>query len=183
MIVLGIDPGLTRLGFGVVRSSGSRDVSMLNVGVFNSSANAPIEQRIGSLANEITELLRSYKPDAIAIERVFAQSNLRSVMGVAQISGVVLNLAFQSGIPITFYTPSAVKKAVTGSGRADKAQVGFMVAKILKLSEVPRPADASDSLAIAICHAWHGEESIANSLTEAQQKWLAAVAKAKAAKG
>ena len=184
MIILGIDPGLTRLGFGVIRSEGARGVGFEAVGIFNSKPEDSVDVRIGSLAQRIELLIDTHKPDKIAIERVFAQSNLRSVMGVAQISGVVMALAFERNIPIAFHTPSEVKLAVTGSGRAEKAQVGFMVAKILKLSEVPKPADAADALAIAICSAWNLENiPTGNPQTAAQKTWLSAVAKSKQSKG
>ena len=185
MIILGIDPGLTRLGYGFVEKLESRNVALVEVGVLTSDAKSLVEARIGKLAAELEELIATRKPQAIAIERLFAQSNLRSVMGVAQISGVVLLLAHRHRIPITFYTPTQVKLAVTGSGRADKAQVGFMVAKILKLKEIPKPADAADSLAIAICHAWNEVATVGAGVqaTEAQKKWLAALAKAKQSKG
>ena len=185
MKILGIDPGLTRFGYGLIEKSGPRQVSFLDVGVLRTDADSVIEARIGALANGLEELLNRYAPEAIAIERVFAQANLRSVMGTAQISGVVLNLAFQRGIPIAFHTPTEVKAAVTGSGRADKAQVGFMVAKILNLDEIPKPADAADSLAIAICHAWKSgiQVNIDSQQTVAQKQWHTAVAKANQRKG
>lgn len=185
MKILGIDPGLTRCGFGLIEKTGPRQVSFLDVGVLRTDAEVAIEVRIGSLARAIEELIVRHAPGAIAIERVFAQANLRSVMGTAQISGVVLNLAFQHGIPIAFHTPTEVKAAVTGSGRADKAQVGFMVAKILNLNEIPKPADAADSLAIAICHAWKSgiQVTTGSQQTVAQKQWLTAVAKANQRKG
>ena len=112
----------------------------------------------------------------IALERVFAQANLRSVMGVAQISGVVLYLASKHGIPIEMHTPSEVKSAVTGSGRAAKPQIGIAVSKILGLNEIPKPADSADALAIAICNAWKSPSpaSSSGSPTKAQQQWLSA---------
>jgi crossover junction endodeoxyribonuclease RuvC len=123
----------------------------------------------------------SHKPQVIAIERVFSQQNVSTVMGTAQISGAVLMLAHKHNVPVVMYTPTQVKAAVTGTGRAAKDQVGYMVAKILGLDEVPKPADAADSLAIAICHAWRSpaaSESV--NLTKAQKAWLAAERAAKA---
>lgn len=172
--ILGIDPGLTRCGIGIVDLSASRKVSLVEVDVYRSSADQDLAKRIGSIADRIEALIEHYRPDAIALERVFAQDNLKSVMSVAQISGVVLHLAHRYQIPIAFHTPTEVKAAVTGSGRAEKAQVGNMVARILGLSEVPKPADAADALAIAITHGWRsaGASQSANSaMTKAQEAW------------
>jgi crossover junction endodeoxyribonuclease RuvC len=184
-VILGIDPGLTRLGYGLISQSDVRNVTFVSVGVFRTDSTSSIEQRVGKLSVDLETLIDENKPDSIAIERVFAQANLKSVMGVAQISGVVLAMAYRKGIPIAFHTPSEVKASVTGSGRADKSQVGFMVAKILNLPEVPKPADAADSLAIAICHAWNSSTSNldANPSTPAQKAWHDAVAKAKRTNG
>lgn len=172
--VLGIDPGLTRCGAGVIELGQSRKVTLVKVDTFQTSASIDLSERIGVIGASIEQLILETKPQAIAIERVFSQQNLRSVMGVAQISGVVLLLAHQHGIPVFMHTPSEVKAAVTGSGRANKIQVGNMVAKILGLSEVPKPADAADSLAIAICHAWKsagGTAPLSNEMTPAQKAW------------
>ena len=175
--VLGIDPGLTRCGVGIIDLGASRKVSLVYVDTFKTEATSELAERIGNLAEKIENLILSHRPAAIALERVFAQQNLRSVMGVAQISGVVLMLAHKHSVPIFLHTPSEVKAAVTGSGRANKSQVGTMVAKILGLSEVPKPADAADSLAIAICHAWRsagGTDQNSESLTPAQKAWHSA---------
>ncbi|MFM6980797.1 MAG: crossover junction endodeoxyribonuclease RuvC [Micrococcales bacterium] len=185
--ILGIDPGLTRCGIGVVDLATSRKVTLVEVDVFRSDPGVELVARVGSIGDRIEAAIEHFKPDAIAIERVFAQSNLRSVMGVAQISGVVLHLAHRYKIPLAFHTPTEVKAAVTGSGRADKAQVGYMVAKILGLDSVPKPADAADALAIAITHGWRsaGATGIeASNLTKAQQAWhTAAQAAAKKREG
>ena len=137
--------------------------------------------RIGYIAQRIKRILEESRPDAIALERVFAQANLKTVMGTAQISGTVLYLAFEFGIPVYTYTPTQVKAAVTGSGRAQKPQVGSMVAKVLGLEEVPKPADAADALAIAISHAWSGATAAESSglQTPAQKAWAAAESAAK----
>ena len=181
--ILGIDPGLTRCGVGVIDLGASRKVSLVEVDVFRSDPGLALEARIGLIGEDLEQLIERVRPDSIALERVYADVNVRSVMGTAQISGVALFLANKHGNPIYLHTPTEVKAAVTGSGRAAKAQVGNMVAKILGLSEVPRPADAADSLAIAICHAWRGSgAALPNSeaLTDAQQKWHAAVRAASA---
>lgn len=183
--ILGIDPGLTRCGVGVIELSAGRKVSLVSVDVFRTEPATALDARIGSIGDRIEQLILSSKPQVIALERVYADVNVRSVMGTAQISGVVLLLANRHGIPIAMHTPTEVKAAVTGSGRANKEQVGKMVAKILGLADVPKPADAADSLAIAICHAWRGAGATAalasggtkgsgGSLTAAQRAWHAA---------
>ncbi|MEY2916104.1 MAG: hypothetical protein RLZ69_659 [Actinomycetota bacterium] len=172
--ILGIDPGLTRCGVGVIDLAPGRRVNLVSVDVYRSEPTEELSNRIGSLALRIESLIQDSKPDVIALERVYADVNVRSVMGTAQISGVVLMLAHKYGLPIALHTPTEVKAAVTGSGRADKKQVGTMVAKILGLAEVPKPADAADSLAIAICHAWRGAAAStgsSGSLTAAQEAW------------
>lgn len=155
MRVIGIDPGLTRLGVGVVSSEGSRKLTFEHVEVLTSPAGGELPQRLHQLGTSLERLFDGERPDAIAIERVFAQQNLPSVMGVAQISGVVMYLAQARGIPVAMYTPNEVKAAVTGYGAADKAQVTNMVTRLLGLAAPPRPADAADALALAIVHAWH----------------------------
>jgi crossover junction endodeoxyribonuclease RuvC len=178
--ILGIDPGLTRCGVGVIDLAAGRRVNLVSVDVYRTEPSMELAQRIGSIANRIEQLIVAERPQVVALERVYADANVRSVMGTAQISGVVLFLANKYNLPISLHTPTEVKAAVTGSGRADKKQVGAMVARILGLAEVPKPADAADSLAIAICHAWRGAAGAvattgqASSLTTAQQAWQAA---------
>ena len=175
--VLGIDPGLTRCGVGIVDVTATRTATLVAVVVIRSGAELPLEQRLLLVGNEIERLLDLHQPHAVAIERVFAQQNLTTVMGVAQISGVALHLAAKRGLVVGLHTPSEVKSAITGYGSADKKQVATMVAKVLGLAEVPKPADASDALAIAICHAWKRGAAVASpggSLTRAQETWLAA---------
>ena len=179
MIILGVDPGLTRCGFGVVETRGARLVSMIDVGVSHTSPDDPIPARLGAVADALDAQLDRHKPGAIALERVFSQHNVSTVMGTAQVSGVVMLAAHRHGIPIATYTPSEVKAAVTGSGRAAKAQVGAMVATILGLGEPPKPADAADALAIAICHAWRGASLPGGgAATSAQVRWAQARDKA-----
>ncbi len=182
--VLGIDPGLTRCGVGVVDVEGNRTATLVDVTVLRSSPELPLERRLLLISRGIEEMLDRHHPEFIAIERVFAQHNVRTVMGTAQISGVALLIAAQRGLPVSLHTPSEVKAAITGYGSADKKQVGTMVARILRLPEVPRPADATDALALAICHAWRTGaaggtlptiDSLASgSPTPAQKAWLAA---------
>lgn len=156
MRVLGIDPGLTRCGVGVVDGSVGRPLSLVEVGVLRTGTDLPIEQRLLLVARGFDEWIDRVRPDAVAVERVFSQANVSTVMGTAQVSGLALVAAAARGIPVAMHTPSEVKAAVTGNGRADKAQVGAMVARLLRLDAVPKPADAADSLALAICHIWRG---------------------------
>ncbi|MFE4469084.1 crossover junction endodeoxyribonuclease RuvC [Leifsonia sp. NPDC056824] len=189
MRVLGIDPGLTRCGVGVVDVRPDRTAALVEVTVIRTPADMPLEQRLLAVGTGIDELLDAHRPDVVAIERVFAQHNLRTVMGVAQVSGVALHAAARRGLSVALHTPSEVKAAITGYGAADKKQVQAMVARILGLAEVPKPADAADALAIAICHAWRGAPAAAGEAgdggatggraagaaqTPAQAAWLAA---------
>jgi crossover junction endodeoxyribonuclease RuvC len=179
-VVLGFDPGLTRCGYGIVAKGTSRQIRFVSVGVFESSRELDQSQRVALMGDEISKLLDEVKPEQIAIERLFAQQNLKTVMGVAQVSGVIVYLAHQRSIPVTFYTPTEVKAAVTGSGRANKSQISNMVVKILKLKELPKPADAADALAIAVTCAWRGGDLTPSSTeTKAQEKWRTAIAASK----
>jgi len=154
--VLGVDPGLTRLGLGVVEGEPGRPLTLVAVGVVRTPADAPLGDRLVALDAEIERWLERHQPDVVAVERVFSQHNVRTVMGTAQASAVAIVAAARRGIPVALHTPSEVKAAVTGSGRAEKAQVGAMVTRILRLSDVPKPADAADALALAICQVWRG---------------------------
>lgn len=156
MRVLGIDPGLTRCGLGVVDGRAGR-AAMVAVGVVRTPSDAEAGQRLVYLEREIQEWLTRFAPDVVAIERVFADVNVASVMTTAHATAVALLTATKHGIPVVFHTPTEVKAAVTGSGRAQKAQVTAMVTRILSLSESPKPADAADALALAICHLWRGQ--------------------------
>ena len=156
MRVLAIDPGLTRCGIGVIEANSTSLISLISVGVLKSAAEEPIEQRLLQIDAQIREWISLHNPDVIAIERVFSQQNLRTVMGTAQVAGVALLAAAQSDIKVVMHTPSEVKAAVTGSGRAKKDQVAAMVQRILKLESIPKPVDATDALALAICHVWRG---------------------------
>jgi crossover junction endodeoxyribonuclease RuvC len=171
--VLGIDPGLTRCGIGIVDVSPTRSATLVHVDVIRTPADMPLERRLLAIAAGITEVLDEFEPVAVGLERMFAQHNLRTVMGTAQASGVALQVAAARGLAVGLHTPSEVKAAITGYGAADKQQVGIMVAKVLGLVAVPRPADAADALAIALCHAWKGPAlSIAPGiLTPAQEAW------------
>ena len=155
--MLGIDPGLTRCGVGVVDVDPMRRGTLVHVGVIRTPVDAPIGERLAAVAAGIRAVIAEHNPDAVAVERVFAQQNSHTVMGTAQVSGVAIVAASRAGCAVALHTPSEVKAAVTGSGRADKAQVGAMVTRLLGLAEMPRPADAADALALAICHVWRGD--------------------------
>ncbi|MEW1697054.1 crossover junction endodeoxyribonuclease RuvC [Streptomyces sp. NPDC093249] len=154
MRVLGVDPGLTRCGVGVVEGVAGRPLTMLGVGVVRTPAGDDIGPRLVAVERGIEEWLDRFSPELVAVERVFSQHNVRTVMGTAQASAVAMLCASRRGIPVALHTPSEVKAAVTGSGRADKDQVGAMVTRLLRLSAPPKPADAADALALAICHIW-----------------------------
>ncbi len=155
MRVLGVDPGLTRCGLGVVDGVPGR-ASMVAVGVVRTPATDDLGPRLVALEEQVEAWLDLHRPDAVAVERVFAQANVRTVMGTAQAGAVAVVCAARRGLPVALHTPSEVKAAVTGSGRADKAQVGAMVTRLLRLDAPPRPADAADALALALCHLWRG---------------------------
>ena len=181
--VLGVDPGLTRCGVGVVDVE-RRTPTLVHVEVVRSDPAEAIEQRLLRIGRGVEAAIDRYLPDAIALERVFAQANLRSVMGVAQISGIVLRAAAEREIPVAMLTPTEVKAAVTGYGAADKQQVGEMVRRLLRLDVAPTPADAADALAIAIAEGWRTRvprsgTTGAGAPTRAQQAWAAAEAAAR----
>lgn len=156
MRVLGIDPGLTRCGVAVVEGAPGRPLTASYIGVLRTDADLPTEQRLLAIERGLAELVDAWHPEVIAIERVFSQHNVRSAMGTAQAAAMGLLLAAQRGIAVGMHTPTEVKAAVTGSGRADKAQVTSMVVRLLRLDAPPRPADAADAVAIAICQIWRG---------------------------
>jgi len=156
MRVLGVDPGLTRCGFGVVEGRAGRALVELGHGVIRSASGEDVGARLAALAAGLGVAIAKYRPEVVAVERVFSQHNVRTVMGTAQAAGVAILVATTAGLPVVLHTPSEVKAAVTGSGRADKAQVTVMVTRLLNLSVAPSPADAADALALAICHIWRG---------------------------
>jgi crossover junction endodeoxyribonuclease RuvC len=170
--VLGVDPGLTRCGLGVVEGGVGTPLRAVAVDVVRTAADADLGSRLVAVQRAVGDWLDVHRPDAVAVERVFSQLNVRTVMGTAQVSGVVIAAAAARGLPVALHTPSEVKAAVSGSGRADKSQVTTMVTRILRLTERPTPADAADALALAICAIWRGG---------AQQRIDAAIATAKAA--
>jgi len=176
--VLGIDPGLTRCGVGVVDVRADRSASLVHVGVVRSDPEQPIHERLAAIAAGLRAVAEEHGPDVVAVERVFAQHNRQTVMGTAQASGIALLIAGERGLPAATHTPSEVKAAITGYGSADKRQVQTMVARVLRLDALPQPADAADALAIALCHAWRRGSSAAattataaQGLTAAQRAW------------
>ena len=156
-VIMGIDPGLTRCGIGVISQVGLRQLSLIEVGVILTPVDAPLEERLLAIEREFEAWIDRNPPDVVAVERVFAQHNVRTVMGTGQAAGIALLVAARRGIPVAMHTPSEVKAAVTGSGRAGKVQVAEMVKRILNLEVIPKPVDATDSLALAITHAWRCE--------------------------
>nr|WP_237688367.1 crossover junction endodeoxyribonuclease RuvC [Arthrobacter jiangjiafuii] len=198
MRVLGVDPGLTRCGLGVVDVERNRRATLVAVGVVGTEAGTALDARLLVIAEAIDLWLDTHKPDVLAVERVFSQLNVSTVMGTAQASGVVIAAAARRGIPVALHTPTEVKAAVTGSGGANKDAVGKMVTKILRLDAPPKPADAADALALALTHAWRrgvagpgqttagsasGARAIARpptaGLTPAQRLWAEAEARAR----
>lgn len=154
MRVMGVDPGLTRCGFALVETAPGRAVTALDVDVVRTPSDEPLERRLRTIHAMADQWLSVHTPDVVAIERVFAQNQVSTAMGTAQAAGVVALAAAYREIPVAFYTPSEVKAAVTGSGRADKKQMTLMITRILGLQKPPSPADAADALALAVCHSW-----------------------------
>lgn len=194
MRIIGIDPGITRCGIGIVDVDQTRAVRLVHVGVARSATNLADQFRLRKISEQITAAIETYRPDVMSIERVFAQENVQSVTTTMWVMGVAMQAAGQANLALAIHTPSEVKAAVTGSGTAKKQQVQNMVKRILKLDKVIRPADAADALAIAICHAWRqdgvsgagrdgvlnvslsGKISARTQLTPAQQVWAQAQA-------
>jgi crossover junction endodeoxyribonuclease RuvC len=154
--VLGVDPGLTRCGVGVVEGLPGRACTLVAYEVVCTDHGDDLADRLLHLDRELTRLVAEHRPESVAVERVFSQHNVRTVMGTAQAGAVAVLAAARAGLSVQMYTPSEVKAAVTGSGQADKAQVTAMVTRLLRLDTAPRPADAADALALAICHVWRG---------------------------
>jgi crossover junction endodeoxyribonuclease RuvC len=176
MRVMGVDPGLTRCGLGVVDASRGRAVSLVAFGVAATPAEQTTDRRLLQIAQTVGEWIDRYKPDAVAVERVFARRDVGTVAGTMQASGVAMVEAARRGVEVGLHTPTEVKAAVTGSGDAAKGQVGRMVTRLLGLDQTPTPADAADALALAICHAWRPSAlaPTAEAATPAQKAWLEA---------
>ncbi len=172
MRVLGVDPGLTRCGVGVVEGVPGRPCKMIAFHVVHSDPADELAQRLLHLDQALTALIAEHRPDCVAVERVFSQHNVRTVMGTAQAGAVAVLASARAGLPVRLYTPSEVKAAVTGSGQADKSQMSAMVTRLLRLDAPPRPVDAADALALAICHIWRG--GTRDRLAEAAERVRAA---------
>ena len=166
--MLGVDPGLTRCGVGVIEGEPGRPLRLVGTDVISTPVADDIGARLLALEVGIDGWLARYRPDAVAVERVFSQHNVRTVMGTAQAGAVAIVCAARRGVPVALHTPSEVKAAVTGTGQAGKQQVTEMVMRLLRLGDPPRPADSADALALAICHLWRGA---------AEQRLAAAVRK------
>jgi crossover junction endodeoxyribonuclease RuvC len=179
VLVLGVDPGLTRCGLGLVAGAPGCALELRDVDVVRTPADVDLPERLVRLEQALESWLAKHEPDAVAVEQVFSQRNVRTVMATAQASGVAIVAAARRGIPVGLHTPSEVKAAVTGNGRADKAQVAAMVTRLLRLAAAPRPADAADALALAICHIWRAPQQA--RLAQAAALATAASAKRSAA--
>lgn len=177
--VLGVDPGLTRCGVGVIEGAPGSQLRLINVGVILTPSTTALELRLLQLESELTRWVEENRPDVIAVERVFSQHNVRTVMGTGQAAGIALLVAARAGIPVVMHTPSEVKAAVTGSGRANKVQVAEMVKRLLALKEIPKPVDSTDALALAICHIWRGsgDSKLASALSAEKSRLAKLVGK------
>lgn len=179
--VMGIDPGLTRCGLSVVQAGRGRQVMPIAVGVVRTPPQADLTARLLELSDAVNEWMDEYQPDVVAIERIFERGNVSTVMHTAHGVGVLVLAAAQRGIDVHMYTPSEAKKAISGNGRADKKQMTAMITRILGLSEPPKPADAADALALAVCHCWRAPMLEIQRRTEKQsaeqKKRLALLAK------
>lgn len=152
MIILGVDPGIATVGFGVIEAEGSRQ-KFIRCGVITTPAHRSLAVRLEQIYKDMLELIAMFKPDAIAVEELFFNTNITTGISVAHGRGVILLAGQMSGVPMYEYTPLQVKQAITGYGRAEKKQMMEMVRRLLNLKETARPDDASDALALAICHA------------------------------
>ena len=170
--VLGVDPGLTRCGVGVVDGVPGRPCAPVAYTVIQTDPDEDLAHRLLNLDAQLADLIERHRPASVAVERVFSQHNVRTVMGTAQAGAVAILAAARAGLPVALYTPSEVKAAVTGSGNADKAQVTAMVTRLLRLDAPPKPADAADALALAICHVWRGgtRDKVAAAVAQARQR-------------
>ncbi|MFA1544080.1 crossover junction endodeoxyribonuclease RuvC [Actinomadura monticuli] len=180
MRVMGVDPGLTRCGVGVVEGAPGKRLHLVHVSVVRTDAGEDHALRLLAVEDGVEALMDELRPDAVAVERVFAQHNVRTVMGTAQAAGIAMLAAARRGLPVALHTPSEAKAAVTGNGRADKAQVTRMVTRLLSLETAPRPADAADALALAICHVWRGGAQ--QRLAHAQRSRIEEAARAERAR-
>ncbi|ERH30185.1 crossover junction endodeoxyribonuclease RuvC [Alloscardovia omnicolens F0580] len=188
MIILGVDPGLTRCGVGVIEAGHSRRLSFIHVDVIRTQPNTPQDARLLTIFNGLSAKLDEFAPDVVSIERVFAQENRATVLGTAQAAGLAMVAAAQRRIPVALHTPTEAKLAITGNGQADKPQMQRMVTKILGLNSIVNPPDAADALALAMCHALRPAGAIEGGereqhLAAAQKQWADAQRKARFGRG
>ena len=184
MIILGVDPGLTRCGVGVIEVSAPRRLVFRHVDVVRSNPATSQDLRLLEIYNGLVAKVEEFTPDVVSVERVFAQSNHNTVLGTAQAAGLAMLAAAQRGIPVALHTPTEVKLAISGNGRANKVQVERMVMRLLNLNIMPTPPDAADALAQAICHALRPAGALQGGareqhLTEAQRQWAQATMRSK----
>jgi len=158
VLVLGIDPGSAITGYGLVKETGNK-LTAIDYGCIRTSPSLPAESRLQKIYDEITGIIRKYRPDGFAVEELFFNKNVRTALVVGQARGVIMLAGSQNGLPVFEYTPLQVKQAVVGFGRADKKQVQFMVKTILFLPEIPKPDDVADALAVAICHTHYNKSA------------------------
>lgn len=188
MIILGVDPGLTRCGVGVIEAGASRRLSFVHVDVIRTDPHELQDIRLLKQWQGLSAKIEEFAPDVVSVEKVFAQHNVNTVLGTAQVAGLALVAAAQRSIPTALHTPSEVKLAVTGNGTAEKIQVERMVTRILGLNMLPKPADAADALAQAITHALRPSGALQGGereqhLTQAQRQWAQQMQKAKTSRG
>ncbi len=186
-LILGIDPGVSRCGYGVVRREGSQ-FRAVAYGVIRTPPSEELPTRLATLLHELDALIEQYRPVALAVERVLFQVNTRTAMSVGQASGLALALAGRAGIPVVNYSPNEVKLAVAGDGGAGKFEVQQMVMRLLQLRELPDPPDAADALALALCHWWRAPLAAQGAIAGGRSSKLddaiaAALAKASSSNG
>ena len=151
MVILGIDPGVATIGFGLIRAERGKN-TLLQYGVITTPPGIPLSERLLQISNDMEQLIETFKPDEIAVEELFFTKNITTGIAVAHGRGVILLAAEKAGVPVFEYTPMQVKQGVVGYGNAEKKQVMLMTQRLLNMKEIPRPDDAADALAIAICH-------------------------------
>ncbi|WP_033515944.1 crossover junction endodeoxyribonuclease RuvC [Bifidobacterium cuniculi] len=188
MMILGVDPGLTRCGVGVIEAGANRRLSFIHVDVVRSDPHMSQDLRLLAIYNGLAAKIEEFAPDTVSIERVFAQENRNTVLGTAQAAGMAMLAAAQRNIPVALHTPTESKMAITGNGKAGKIQMERMVARLLNLNTLPTPADAADALAIAICHALRPAGALEGGereqhLTPAQRQWAQAAQRANHGRG
>jgi crossover junction endodeoxyribonuclease RuvC len=177
--VLGIDPGLSRCGYGAVARNGAH-FSVIAYGVLRTDPKSPLPSRLAALEAELEALVAEIRPGAVAVERVLFQVNARTAISVGQASGLALAVAARAGVAVVQYSPNEVKLAVTGDGAADKIAVQTMVTRLLDLPRAPKPPDAADALALALCHSWRArvEHAVPATDPSAPSRLQAAIASA-----